>query len=625
MIFSVLPGKKEQSTFSELIYIHYRIFLSIYAKISIDYRFSREYHPILEGIRINHPWSYNFPFSKNLKAYREDHMKAVKITVLLLVIVCMLASCSGAAGTKALFLALQENSGLGEIEKQLKRGADVNALDEHGLTPLHYAVGRNMDVAIIKALIEAGADVNAADSNGRTPLDYSGSSTMNSMILIEAGADVIHIDDARKQALLFDAIDASYPNTISILIESGIDINKEYKNVGKEKSNTRWTPLQYAVENSASIEVVMALINAGADVNLGNLLVKARDVETLTTLIKAGADVKIGHPLAQLVSEENATKEMVAALVEAGADVNLGTPLGRAKDIEILKVLLEAGANVNIGQPLRSLATNTTTSREMIAAMIEAGADVNLGDPLLAAIKYQKDPGIIVTLIEAGADVNTGDQNEGTLLTMAIRNKLADEVILALIEAGADVNGGPLFLAMELKDMDLISALLEAGANVNAGNVAGWRSDPIGQAGWNWGWNVTGMTPLMRALEVDASLEIISTLIKSGARVNAVDSRGWSPLVYAASSITDPRVISLLLERGAAVNQVYTWNWSSKGLTPLMFAAIRSRTPEIVDALLDEGADAKIVVNGKKAIDYAKENEYLVGTPAFKRLETLSR
>lgn len=552
-------------------------------------------------------------------------MKAVKITVSLLVIVCMLASCSGAAGTKALFIALQENSGLGEIEKQLKRGADVNALEEHGLTPLQYAAAKNMHVDIIKALIEAGSDVNAADSNGRTPLDYSGSSTLNSIILIEAGAEVTHINESRRQALLFDAIDASYPNTITVLIESGIDINKEYKNVGKEKSTTRRTPLQYAVENSASIEVIMALINAGADVNLWNLLAKARDVETLTTLIKAGADVKIGHPLAQLVSEENATKEMVAALVEAGADVNLGTPLGRAKDIEILKVLLEAGANVNIGQPLRSLATNTTTSREMIAAMIEAGADVNLGDPLLAAIKYQIDPGIIVTLIKAGADVNTRDQNEGTLLTMAIRKKLADEVILALIEAGADVNGGPLFLAMELKDMDLISALLEAGANVNAGNVAGWRSDPIGQAGWNWGWNVTGMTPLMRALEVDASLEIISTLIKSGARVNAVDSRGWSPLVYAASSITDPRVISLLLERGAAVNHVYTWSWSSKGLTPLMFAAIRSRTPEIVDALLDEGADAKIVVNGKKAIDYAKENEYLVGTPAFKRLETLSR
>jgi ankyrin repeat protein len=577
----------------------------------------------LEGILINHLWSYNFPFCQNLKASRDDYMKAVKITVLLLVIVCMLASCSGAAGTKALFLALQENSGLDEIEKQLKRGADVNALDEHGLTPLHYAVAKNMHGDIIKALIKAGSDVNAADSNGRTPLDYSGSSTMNSIILIEAGADVTHIDDARKQALLFDAIDASYPDTISILIESGIDINKEYNYVGKEKeSYIRWTPLQYAVENSASIEVIMALINAGADVNLGNLLVKARDVETLTTLIKAGADAKIGHPLAQLVSEENATKEMVAALIEAGADVNRGTPLGRAKDIEILKVLLEAGANVNVGQPLRSLATNTTSSSEMIAAMIEAGADVNLGDPLLAAIKYQEDPGIIVTLIKAGADVNTKDQYEGTLLTMAIRNNLADEVIFALIEAGADVEGTPLFLAMELKDMNLISALLEAGADVNAGNFAGWRSNPIGERGW--GWDVREMTPLMRAIEVDASLEIISTLIKSGARVNAVDSRGWSPLVYAASSISDPRVISLLLERGAAVNHVYTWDWSSKGLTPLMFAAVRSRTPEIVDALLDGGADAKIVVNGKKAIDYAKENEYLVGTPAYKRLESLS-
>jgi ankyrin repeat protein len=49
-------------------------------------------------------------------------------------------------------------------------GADVNAKDEGGWTPLHQAAW-NGRKEIVELLITKGADVNTKDMPGRTPLD----------------------------------------------------------------------------------------------------------------------------------------------------------------------------------------------------------------------------------------------------------------------------------------------------------------------------------------------------------------------------------------------------------------------------------------------------------------------
>ena len=59
-----------------------------------------------------------------------------------------------------------------ELEKKfIALGTNINAKDNKGNTPLHWA----MELCHYwpTALLEAGADVNAVNNNGETPLDWA--------------------------------------------------------------------------------------------------------------------------------------------------------------------------------------------------------------------------------------------------------------------------------------------------------------------------------------------------------------------------------------------------------------------------------------------------------------------
>ncbi|MDR3231868.1 MAG: ankyrin repeat domain-containing protein, partial [Synergistaceae bacterium] len=59
-----------------------------------------------------------------------------------------------------------------EVEEALAGWADVNASDEHGLTPLMLAVSLNRP-EIVEVLLRSGADVDATDEDGWTALLWS--------------------------------------------------------------------------------------------------------------------------------------------------------------------------------------------------------------------------------------------------------------------------------------------------------------------------------------------------------------------------------------------------------------------------------------------------------------------
>lgn len=83
---------------------------------------------------------------------------------------------------------LQEN--VGQVQRFLARGGDVNALDEYGFTPLiESAIVNNSDIT--KILLEHGAHPNGQDVTGGTPLHWAteNNNLMLAKLLLDAKAD----------------------------------------------------------------------------------------------------------------------------------------------------------------------------------------------------------------------------------------------------------------------------------------------------------------------------------------------------------------------------------------------------------------------------------------------------
>ena len=144
----------------------------------------------------------------------------------------------------------------------LKKGLDVNAKSEAGLTVLHVAAYWG-DLGLVKELIGKGADVNAKDESGWTLLHLAAGSGNLSLVkyLVEEKNLDVNAKDKSGWTVLYSAASSGNLDLVKYLVEKGADVNA--------KSESGYTALHSAALNG-KLEVVKYLVEKGADVNAKN-------------------------------------------------------------------------------------------------------------------------------------------------------------------------------------------------------------------------------------------------------------------------------------------------------------------------------------------------------------------
>jgi cytohesin len=119
-------------------------------------------------------------------------------------------------------LSAAEIGDLDEVHRILDKGADIEAKDDHGRTPVSWAAERGHAEAV-GVLLKAGADIEAKDGYGRTPVSWAAerghAEAMG--VLLKAGADIEAKDDYFGRTPVSWAAERGHAEAVGVLRNRG--------------------------------------------------------------------------------------------------------------------------------------------------------------------------------------------------------------------------------------------------------------------------------------------------------------------------------------------------------------------------------------------------------------------
>lgn len=243
----------------------------------------------------------------------------------------------------------------------IKEGANTEAVNTFGCTPLHFAVfSRHTDA--VKLLIAEGANVNCRDKEGKTPMHYAAREGFLDILLLLHQSDITARTEYGEQPIHL-AARGSHISVVQHFIDRGVNLHssdlfdesplhlmvafgsQEMQEIAMKHVTDPYTsrhPLVGTILNFACFHGQLFTVKA---------LLKRFPNENTAQFVDCPG--KFGTPL--YLAAFRGDLEMMEALIEAGASLNLsggehGPPLHVAcamGRIEATRLLLDRGAKMD--------------------------------------------------------------------------------------------------------------------------------------------------------------------------------------------------------------------------------------------------------------------------------------
>jgi uncharacterized protein len=475
-----------------------------------------------------------------------------QLLLTVLITATLLAPCeSQAAGPAPVALSDAARTGNWATVRSLisggLKGDGVNAQDQDGTRPLHWAV-RADELEIAELLLKAGADATAQNRLGLTAINLAATNGNGAMIrkLLDHGANASEVEKTGETVLMV-ATRSGNADAVRAILERGANPN--------------------ATEPQLQTTALMMAAEAGYTESVRILLEYKADISMRT---RTGAAPARKMPCAGQTGCGSHGEGIVrGGLPDQGyqppipGNMNALMFAAREGNVDAAKLLLDAGSDVN-------------------------AVDKNDITPLFMAISNNRIP-MARFLIERGANINAKDWYGRTPLFAAIEMRNVD---LDYQTFEHIVN------AEERKTiLDFIGFLLDNGvdANIRVKEVPPLRSWMY-LLGGSLAWvDFTGETPFMLA-SLSGDVSTMRLLLKHGADPKIPTFGGTTALMAAAGVnwVVDQtydegpeallEAVKLCYELGMDVNAT-----NSMGLTAVMGAANRGSDP-IIEFLVSKGA-----------------------------------
>lgn len=401
---------------------------------------------------------------------------------------------------------------------------------------LHWAAWSNRP-EVVELLLNRGADPNATESRGRTPLHS---------LLIPESLWFVSDNEFMHMAMPADSNIVATNRTPEELgrIRECLELLIEFGANPRAKDELQHSPYFYARSGLPDTDFAEILTDAGAVPTLFDAIALG-ETATAQQILSETTDlltVQVGprNDTILHIAVKSGVLESVELLLDYVVDIDSVNGWKQTAilvavedgDSALVSELLRMGAATNVigsfqGSSFTPFAAAIFSGNfDCIEEFLEQRRAISEHDYLVALVRasYMLKSGdeyreLLVRMLQLQGDASFKNQFGATLLGSLCRER-DHELLREVIRRGAGVNETaldlfrPLCAALFEDDIESVRMLLDAGADVNA-------------------WGIYGRRPMHIAVE-RANITAVELLLKYGACINAPDYNGLRPLSYLA-------------------------------------------------------------------------------------------